>query len=380
MSHSAATGERADGGPHGPGALASPSWPTVMAHHEWTNPAPLLVLVVPCFDEEQVLPQTMRCLGEQLDALVGKDLVRPDSFALYVDDGSRDSTWTVIAAVQRSSQAVAGVKLAHNAGHQKALLAGIQAALPAADCIISIDADLQDDVAVIADLVTKYREGFDVVYGVRRRRTTDSWFKRTTARSFYRILRAVKVELIADHADFRLMSRRALEQLERFEEVNLFLRGIVPLLGFRSTRVYYDRQARVAGVSKYPLRKMLAFGADGITSFSLVPLRMVAALGVVLSAASILGGVAALVCWGLGLSVPLWTAVLVSVWFLGGLQVTAVGVVGEYVGKTHQEVKHRPRFIVETVLEPRNGSLAQVPRAHMSRASVGRGSRLVKAQ
>lgn len=333
---------------------------TVESHADpegWVRPVPRLALVVPCFDEEEVLPGTVRRLLAVLEGLAAEEVIRPDSFALYVDDGSRDSTWQVISAAQRANEAVGGVKLARNAGHQKALLAGIQAALPAADCVVSVDADLQDDPAALRELVVKYREGFDIVYGVRRRRATDSWFKRSTARGFYRFSRKMGVDLVDDHADYRLMSKRALEQLERFGEVNLFLRGIVPLLGFPSTRVYYDRQARAAGKSKYPLRKMLAFAADGITSFSSAPLRYVGGLGLALCLASVLGGLAALGCWAAGLAVPGWAAIVVSLWLVGGLQLAALGLLGEYVGKTYQEAKHRPRFIVETVLEPRNGSL-----------------------
>ena len=327
------------------------------ARFEWINPTPRLALVVPCFNEEEVLPETMRRLNAALEELAADELIRTDSFSLYVDDGSRDLTWTLIAAAQQENQAVAGVKLARNAGHQKALLAGIEAAVPSADCVISVDADLQDDVSAIRDLVVKYREGFDIVYGVRRQRPTDSWFKRNTAHGFYRLMRTMGVDLVDDHADYRLMSRRSLEELERFGEVNLFLRGIVPQLGFPSTEVFYDRQPRTAGTSKYPLRKMAAFAADGVTSFSLVPLRLLGAVGLVLCLAAILGGIAALACWGAGLSIPLWVPIVVSVWFLGGVQLAALGVVGEYVGKTYLEAKRRPRFIVETVLGPRNGRL-----------------------
>jgi polyisoprenyl-phosphate glycosyltransferase len=324
--------------------------------------APRLALVVPCFNEEEVLPETMRQLGAVLADLMARGLVAGDSFALYVDDGSHDATWDLIAAAQRQSDAVAGVKLARNAGHQKALLAGIQAALPAADCVISIDADLQDDVTAIPRLVERFRAGFDIVYGVRRQRSTDSWFKRTTARDFYRVMRALGVQIVDDHADYRLMSKRALEQLERFGEVNIFLRGVVPLLGFPATEVYYDRQVRAAGESKYPLRKMLAFAADGITSFSLAPLRYVGGLGLILCLASILGAIAAVVCWAVGMAVPGWTAILISLWFLAGLGLGALGLVGEYVGKAYQETKRRPRFIVETVLEPRDGIFVSAPR------------------
>jgi glycosyltransferase involved in cell wall biosynthesis len=320
----------------------------------WINPAPRLALVVPCYNEEKVLPETMKRLGEVVADLIARGLVRPDSYELYVDDGSRDATWAFISAAHRNDPAVAGVKLARNAGHQKALLAGIEAAVSSSDCVISVDADLQDDVATIAEFVLRYREGYDVVYGVRRQRALDTRFKRWSALGFYKLMRVLGVDLVDNHADYRLMSRRTLEQLERFGEVNLFLRGIVPLLGFPSTQVYYDRQARFAGESKYPLKKMLAFAAEGITSFSVAPLRWVGALGLALALLSVLGGIAALILWGVGLAVPGWMTILVSMWFLGGLQLTALGVLGDYLGKTYQETKRRPRFIVETTLEPRN--------------------------
>jgi polyisoprenyl-phosphate glycosyltransferase len=326
----------------------------------WTNPLPRLALVVPCFNEEEVLPETVKRLADLLNNLVAQELVRPDSFALYVDDGSQDRTWALIASAQRENQAVGGVKLARNAGHQKALLAGIQAAVPAADCVISLDADLQDDLAAIGEFVVRYREGFDIVYGVRRQRAVDSWFKRSTAQGFYRLLRTIGVDIVDAHADCRLMSRRALEQLDRFRESHVFLRGIVPLLGFPSTQVCYDRQARMAGESKYQPKKMLALAVEGITSFSIAPLRCIGALGLALCLLSVLGGIAALVCWGVGLSMPGWVTILVSVWFLGGLQLAALGLLGEYVGKTYQEAKQRPRFIVETTLEPRGGGLGRV--------------------
>lgn len=334
------------------------------------NPPPRLALVVPCYNEQEVLPDTLSQLGRALDELVMKGLVRPDSFALYVDDGSRDTTWQVISQAQRERDGVAGLKLARNAGHQKALLAGIQTVTPLADCVVSVDADLQDDVRSLEELVLKYREGYDVVYGVRRERDTDTLFKRSTARGFYRFLKGMGVDIVPDHADYRLMSRRALEQLERFEEVNLFLRGLVPLVGFPSARVYYDRLPRTAGESKYPLKKMVGFAVDGITSFSLTPLRYLAVLGVALCVVSVLGGIAAVACLGAGLDVPGWVTILVSVWFLGGVGVTALALVGEYVGKTYQEAKHRPRYIVETMLEPRMGAV---------RAGAGRAAAVAAA-
>jgi glycosyltransferase involved in cell wall biosynthesis len=312
-----------------------------------------MAVVVPCYNEEEVLPETTKRLSDVLDRLTADGLIRPDSFLLYVDDGSKDTTWSLIAtAHKRSPERIAGVKLARNAGHQRALLAGIEAATPISDCVVSIDADLQDDVEAIVEFVEKYREGYDVVYGVRKERAFDSHFKKWTALGFYRLMSAMGVDVVYNHADYRLMSHRALVEFQRFSEVNTFLRGIVPLVGFPSTQVYYDRAPRFAGESKYPLKKMLSFAVDGITSFSVVPIRYIGALGMIICLLSILGAIGAGVAWGVGVAVPSWMYILVSLWFLGGLQLIALGTIGEYLGKTYQETKRRPRYVVEMMVAP----------------------------
>jgi polyisoprenyl-phosphate glycosyltransferase len=242
---------------------------------------------------------------------------------------------------------VRGLKLSRNVGHQNALLAGLFAVKNASDCVISIDADLQDDIQVIREFIIKFREGNEIVYGVRKGRDTDTFFKRSTAQGYYKLMKKLGVDLVYNHADFRLMSRRAIEELERFNEVNLFLRGIVPLIGFRTTKVYYDRKERKAGVSKYPLKKMLAFAFDGITSFSVTPIRFVLLLGFVSFFVSLLFGLYFLTLKFLGETQTGWTSLILSIWLIGGLQLIAIGLIGEYVGKMYKETKHRPKYIVD---------------------------------
>jgi polyisoprenyl-phosphate glycosyltransferase len=311
-----------------------------------------LALVVPCYNEQEVLSETIARLSGVMDRLLEQQRITVDSRIWFVDDGSRDRTWALIEQACRDNRWVAGIKLARNHGHQNALIAGLFTAR--GDAVISLDADLQDDVNAIFEMVEAYRAGFDVVYGVRRRRDLDSLFKRSTARGFYRMLNALGVRVVHDHADYRLLSRRALEHLKSFREVNLFLRGIIPLLGFRSTEVYYDRGERHAGVSKYPLRRMLSFALNGITSFSNFPLRVITALGFVVF-------LFALVCsaWILYVAlftdraVPGWASTALPMYLLGGIQLLCLGVMGEYIGKIYTEVKSRPRFIIETVLDER---------------------------
>jgi glycosyltransferase involved in cell wall biosynthesis len=314
--------------------------------------SPRLVIVVPCYNEEQVLPETMRQLGEVLERTMAASLVSRDSSILYVDDGSRDATWKLIEAETARDVRVGGVKLARNAGHQKALLAGMEAARQA-DCVITIDADLQDDAGVMLDFVRAFAQGYDVVYGVRRERDTDTAPKRWTALGFYRLAQMMGVDIVHNHADYRLLSRRALAELLRFEEVHPFLRGLVPLVGFPSTQVFYDRKARFAGESKYSVRKMFSFAFEGIMGFSLSPIRAVLVIGLALMAAAVIGAVAAAIAWGAGVSVPTWMYIFLSVWFLGGMQLAAIGLVGEYVGKAYRETQRRPRYIVETTVPPR---------------------------
>lgn len=308
---------------------------------------PVLGIVVPCYNEEEVLPETVTRLTHVLDRLVGERLVSPASFMLFVDDGSRDKTWELIESFRQTYPRVAGLKLARNAGHQSALLAGLNQASKTVDCAVSIDADLQDDPEAIREFIVKYHEGYDIVYGIRQSRSTDTAFKRGTAQSFYKLMSKLGAKIEYNHADYRLMSRRALEQLDRFKEVNLFLRGIVPMIGFKSTRVYYDRHERFAGESKYPLKKMLAFAWDGITSLSVTPIRLVTLAGTVLFVLSVLAGLYAVIQKLIGNTVTGWASLMVSIWFVGGIQLISLGLIGEYIGKIYKEVKHRPLYILE---------------------------------
>lgn len=308
---------------------------------------PTVYFVIPCYNEEAVLPETIHQLTEKLSSMASAGLADADSRLVFVDDGSKDRTWQLIEEYSKKTPAVTGIKLAHNRGHQNALLAGLLHAREYADCAISLDADLQDDIAVLDEFVQKFQEGCDIVYGVRKKRQTDTFFKRTTALSFYRMMQLLGVDLVYNHADYRLMSRRALDALAEYKEVNLFLRGIVPLIGYRHDYVYYDRHERFAGESKYPLKKMLSFALDGITSFSVKPLKLISNLGVFLSICSVFGLLYALISFFTGRAVSGWTAIVSSIWLLGGIQLLCVGVVGGYVGKIYSEVKARPRFRVE---------------------------------
>jgi glycosyltransferase involved in cell wall biosynthesis len=312
---------------------------------------PTVYFVIPCYNEEAVLPETTKRLLEKLRSMKEAGLSDEKSRILYVDDGSKDATWRLISQYHQENPQVEGIKLAHNRGHQNAVLAGLMTAKDRCDCAISLDADLQDDVDALDAFVQKYLEGCDVVYGVRNKRDTDSFFKKTTAEGFYKVMKRLGVELVFNHADYRLMSRRALDALSEYKEVNLFLRGIVPLIGYRSDYVFYDRHERFAGESKYPLKKMLALAADGITSFSVKPLKLISNLGIIISLLSILGLLYALISYWVGAAVPGWTAIICSIWLLGGLQMLCLGVVGTYVGKVYSEVKARPRYRIETYLK-----------------------------
>jgi glycosyltransferase involved in cell wall biosynthesis len=321
---------------------------------------PILTIVVPCYNEEEVLPKTVKELTNVLENLLEDGLIAIGSKIMFVDDGSRDRTWELIEQESERNPFVTGVKLSRNFGHQKALLAGLETAKQDSDCVISIDADLQDDISVIREFVVKYQEGYDIVYGVRRSRDTDTWFKRATAQWFYRFMQKLGVQLVYNHADFRLMSKRALEELSRYPEVNIFLRGMVPLLGFRSTQVFYDRKERFAGESKYPLKKMLAFAFDGITSFSIAPIRWITFIGFIAFLLSSVAGIYALIVKLLGHAQSGWTSLMISLWFIGGLLLIGIGLIGEYIGKIYQEVKRRPRFTIEKVLRsPSLSSLSE---------------------
>ncbi|OQP02579.1 glycosyltransferase family 2 protein [Geobacillus sp. 44B] len=321
---------------------------------------PILTIVVPCYNEEEVLPETAKELTNVLENLLEDELIALGSKIMFVDDGSSDRTWELIEQESKRNPFVTGIKLSRNFGHQKALLAGLETAKQDSDCVISIDADLQDDISVIREFVIKYQEGYDIVYGVRRSRDTDTWFKRATAQWFYRFMQKLGVQLVYNHADFRLMSKRALEELSRYTEVNIFLRGMVPMLGFRSTQVFYDRKKRFAGESKYPLKKMLAFAFDGITSFSIAPIRWITFIGFLSFLLSSAAGIYALIVKLLGHAELGWTSLMISVWFIGGLLLIGIGLIGEYIGKIYQEVKRRPRFTIEKVL--RSPSISTLPK------------------
>ena len=312
---------------------------------------PIVYLIIPCYNEEEVLPETIKRLTAKLNSMIHDELASPESRMLFVDDGSHDRTWELISEYHGENPLVCGVKLSHNRGHQNALLAGLMTARASADCAVSLDADLQDDIGVLDQFVKKFLQGCDVVYGVRNKRETDTFFKRTTAQGFYRFMQLLGVELVYNHADYRLMSRRALDALSEYRETNLFLRGIVPLIGFQSGCVTYDRNERFAGESKYPLKKMIAFALDGVTSFSVKPLRIIANLGILVSVLSVLGLLYALISYFTGNAVAGWTAIVCSIWLLGGIQLLCVGVVGCYVGKIYSEVKDRPRYTIEQLLK-----------------------------
>ncbi len=306
----------------------------------------MVAIVVPCYKEQEALPMSLPRLLDVLDTMTARRIAAEGSFILCVDDGSPDSTWQAILKAHDEDSRVQGLALAHNAGHQYALLAGLMDVRERCDAAVSIDADLQDDPDAIIEMVNAFRAGSEIVYGVRRSRSTDTWFKRNSAHAFYRLQESMGLQSVYDHADYRLMSRRALEVLASFREQNLFLRGIIPLIGLNTATVYYDRNERVAGESKYPLKKMLAFSIDGITSFSAKPLRWIFLTGLGLLIADV--AVALYVFCSLlrGDTMSGWSSIMLSVWFLGSLLLMAVGVVGEYIGKIFTEVKGRPRFIV----------------------------------
>lgn len=310
-----------------------------------------LAIVVPCYNEEEVLKIASEALRGVLDDLIKKGKIAEDSFILFVNDGSRDRTWELIEEEHREHPVqISGVKLAGNVGHQFALTAGLITAKDMSDVTISIDADLQDDVAVIEEMIDKFHDGCDIVYGVRKERKTDTFFKRTTAQAFYKLMNLMGVKTVYNHADFRLMSRRAVEEFSKYKETNLFLRGMMPLIGYKTDSVYYDRKERVAGESKYPLKKMLALAFNGISSFSIKPISMILGLGIVIIVCSLLALLYALISYCTGHVVPGWTSLILSIWFLGGLQLLAIGLVGQYIGKIYIEVKQRPRYNIEKVL------------------------------
>ncbi len=312
---------------------------------------PRLAIVIPCYNEEAVLEETVRRLTPLLDEMSSsQDLVSSESYILLVNDGSSDSTWDIIQRLFSENKYVCGVNLAGNVGHQNALMAGMETAKDSCDILISIDADLQDDILAIPEMVKKNLEGNDIVYGVRKNRETDTWFKRTTALAFYKLMKILGVKSIFNHADFRLMSKRAVEQLCRYREKNLFLRGIVPIIGYRSDCVFYDRNERFAGESKYPLGKMLSFAIDGITSFSVKPVRFIFSAGLIFLLIALGIFIYIIISLIQGSTVSGWTSLILSLWFIGGCGMISIGIIGEYIGKIYLEVKDRPRYVIESTL------------------------------
>ena len=314
-----------------------------------------LYIVVPCYNEEQVLPATAERLKEKMTALIGAGTIAKDSRVLFVDDGSKDGTWSIIAGLNVDDGLFEGVKLSRNRGHQNALLAGMYTATERADMIISMDADLQDDIGAVDEMLDYYYQGNDVVYGVRSRRDKDSFFKRTTAEGFYKVMQALGVDVVFNHADYRLMSKRAVEGLKQFREVNLFLRGIVPMVGYKSEKVYYQRGERLAGESKYPLKKMISFAVDGITSFSVKPLNFIFTAAAILIALGLAGLAVTITLTALNI-IPFWGIILSAMALFTGIACGCLGIVGLYVGKSYMEVKHRPPYIIEKHLTGRDDS------------------------
>lgn len=306
----------------------------------------VLYLVIPCYNEEEVLHETSKRLLEKIKTMIDKEFISKDSRIIFVNDGSKDNTWSIIEELYKSNKIFGGINLSRNRGHQNALLAGLMTVKDEADMVISLDADLQDDINVIDEFVEKYYQGNDVVYGVRSSRDTDTFFKRTTALAFYKLMSGLGVDMIYNHADYRLMSKRALEGLAEFREVNLFLRGMVPLVGYKYATVEYERHERFAGESKYPLKKMLSFALDGITSLSIKPIRLITGLGFTIFLLSIVFLAYSIVTKVMDKTVSGWASLAASIWMIGGIQLLCLGIIGEYIGKIYNETKHRPRFII----------------------------------
>ena len=313
--------------------------------------ASTLYIVVPCYNEEEMLPITAQALLRKLDSLIGQGRITKESRIMFVDDGSKDKTWEIIEKLGKAAPAFVGIKLSCNRGHQNALLAGLMTAKDRCDITISMDADLQDDVDAVDKFLDEYEKGAQIVYGVRSSREKDTAFKRNTARMYYRTLEHLGVEITYDHADYRLMSREALEGLAQFKEVNLFLRGLVPMVGYKTATVKYVRNEREAGESKYPLKKMLAFAIEGITSLSIKPIRFITFLGIFVFMVSIILLIRFFIIWCMGKAVAGWSTIVISIWAIGGLQLLAIGIIGEYIGKIYLETKQRPRYIIEKDLE-----------------------------
>lgn len=306
-----------------------------------------LYIVVPCYNEEAVLYETTKRLKEKLEDLIDKDIISKKSKVMYVNDGSKDNTWEIIKEIEKQDKLFTGISLSRNKGHQNALVAGLLTAKEYADVVISMDADLQDDINAIDEMLKKYYDGCEIIYGVRSSRKKDSFFKKTTAEGFYKFMKLMGVDVVYNHADYRLTSKKVLDNFNDYKEVNLFLRGIFPLIGYKSDIVYYERSERFAGESKYPLKKMLNFAWDGITSFSVKPLRMICSIGFIILFISIIIMIYSLIRKITGNTVDGWTFLSISIWFIGGIQMISLGIIGEYIGKVYTEVKQRPRYIIE---------------------------------
>lgn len=306
----------------------------------------VLYIVVPCYNEEEVLEETTRQLKEKMKNLIKDKKISKESRVMYVNDGSKDNTWKMIEEISEKEKLFTGISLSKNRGHQNALLGGLMTAKNYADIVISMDADLQDDINAIDEMIDKYYEGADIVYGVRSARKTDTWFKKTTAEGFYKFMKMMGADIVYNHADYRLASKRVLDELEKFNEVNLFLRGMFPLIGYKTEVVFYERNERVDGESKYPLKKMLNFAWDGITSFSVKPLRLICTMGFIMLFISLIIMIYSLIRKITGNTVDGWTFIIISIWFIGGIQMISTGIIGEYIGKVYKETKRRPRYII----------------------------------
>ena len=311
----------------------------------------VLYIVVPCYNEEEVLYETSKRLKEKIQNLIKSKMVSADSKIMYVNDGSKDKTWDIVKELNKKDKMITGISLSRNSGHQNALLAGLMTAKNKADVVISMDADLQDDINAIDEMIKKYKEGNRVVYGVRSSRKKDTWFKKNSAQLFYKFMKFMGVDIVYNHADYSLADKRVLDELEKYNEVNLFLRGIFPLIGFKSDIVYYERGERFAGESKYPLKKMLNFAWDGITSFSVKPIRMVLNLGLVMFVISLFVMLYSVAIKIIGYAVDGWTFIVCSIWMIAGIQMLSLGLIGEYIGKIYKEVKARPRYIIDEELK-----------------------------
>ena len=314
------------------------------------NQNAVLYLVIPCYNEQEVLPETARQLKQKMSDLISQQKISPDSRIVFVNDGSKDTTWQIIQSLHTENKLFQGVNLSRNKGHQNALLAGLMTVKNCCDITVSLDADLQDDIDAIDGMVDKFYEGCEIVYGVRNSRKTDTFFKKTTAEGYYKVMQMLGADIVFNHADYRLMSKKALEGLEQFHESNLFLRGIVPMIGYKTGEVYYARKERMAGESKYPLKKMLSFAWEGITSLSVRPIKMITSCGAFIFIISIIMLIYSLIRHLTGATIAGWTSMMFSIWALGGLQLLSIGIIGEYIGKVYMESKARPKYIVQEYL------------------------------